>query len=381
MKKIIIIGSSIAGASAACMLAKYCDVVVYEKKAKKDIGKKVCANVVTPSFLKYAKMIGLNPKKYVIHRFSKAKGFSENNEVEFKTEEFRLDREKLVDDLIKLAEKNGARFEFNAEFKDVRNEYISEHPKNLKGFFGFKKRKRGYIIKLRKNNRLFEDSCDILVGADGALSNVAKKAGLWNNRKMFLVMHTEIPFSKVKKLGINKKTYYIYFGKKAGYYSYIFPYKNRVVIGAGDEIDKAKKRHKDFLKFIGIKGGKIKAALIPEPKVIPWKKDLFLIGDAGCNVKFSGGGIVPSMIAALALKEAIVDNSYKRIKNLNKRTLVNRIGTKLIKKWNDKEFDSILEILKQKKFKDIVMRRDEFNKSDYLKILDLKLLKFLLRIF
>lgn len=359
MKKVIIIGASIAGASAACMLAEHCNVIVYEQKARKDIGKKVCANVVTNSFLKYAKMLGLNPKKYIVHRFNRAIGFSESNKVEFKTEEFRINRENLIRDLIKLAVKHGAKFVFNTEFKK------------------FEKKDGKYIIKF--NNK--EDSCDILVGADGALSNVAKKSSLWNNRRLYLVMHTEIPFRAAKKLNIDRKTYYIYFGRKTGYYGYIFPYKNKIVIGAGDEIYKAKEKYRDFLKFVGIKGGKTNAALVPEPKVIPWKKDLFLIGDAGCNIKFSGGGIVPSMIAAIALKEVIVDKDYKRIKNLNKRTLINRIGTKLIKKWNDEDFDNILEILKDEKFKDIVMRRDEFKKADYLKILDLRLLKFFLKIF
>lgn len=362
-KKVIIIGSSIAGASAACSLAGHYDVVVYEQKSMKDIGKKICANVVTPGFLKYAGMLGLNAGGYPINKFCRAKGFSENNCVEFKTEEYRINREKLIEDLIKLAGKKGAGFNFNTEFAD------------------FEKKGHEYIVRLKRGGKIFTESCDILVGADGASSNVAKKAGLWKNRRLYLVMHTEIPFSRAKKLDIDKKTYYIYFGRKTGYYGYIFPYKNRIIIGAGDELDKAKEKFANFLKFIGIKGGEIKAALVPEPKVIPWKKDLFLIGDAGCHIKFSGGGIVPSMISAIALKEALVNNNYKRIKNLNKRTFANGLGTKLIKRWNDRDFDRIIEILKDKKFEFLVMRRDEFRKEDYVKILDLRLLRFLLKIF
>ena len=365
MKKIIIIGSSIAGASAACLLAGHCDVKVYEQKPKFEVGKKFCANVVTPSFLKYAQKMGLNPKRFVLDRFEKAYGFSENNNITFRTREFKIDRQKLIPEIIDKAQKNGAKFVFNAEFVD------------------FEKKEGKFIVKLRKENKNFFDTCDILVGADGASSSVAKKAGLWKNRRHLLVMQTEIPFKNLKKIKISKRSYHIYFSKKAGYtgyYAYIFPYKDKVVIGTGNRIEKCKENYNNFLKFLGVKGGKIQAALVPEPKVIPWKDDLFLIGDAGCQIKFSGGGIVPAMIAAFALKDAVLYKEFAKIKKLNRRTFMNHLVARAIESLDDKDFDSLLEVLKKEKFSDIVIRRDELGRKDYFKLFDRRLLRFLLKI-
>ena len=53
----VIIGCSAAGASEALALSKDFDVSVYEKAERQNIGKKTCANVVTKSFVKYAKEI------------------------------------------------------------------------------------------------------------------------------------------------------------------------------------------------------------------------------------------------------------------------------------------------------------------------------------
>jgi len=365
MKKVIIIGSSIAGASASCLLAGHCDVTVYEQKSKFEVGKKSCANVVTPTFLKYAAKLGLNPKRFVVDRFEKAYGFSEKNYVLFRTREFKIDREKLIPELIEKAQKKGAKFVFNAEFVD------------------FEKKEGKFIVKLRKNRKDFFDACDILVGADGALSSVAKKAGLWKNRRHLLVMQTEIPFKNLKKIKIHKRSYRIYFSKNAGYtgyYAYIFPYKNKVVIGTGNRIEKCRENYNNFLKFLGVKGGKIQAALVPEPKVIPWKDDLFLIGDAGCQIKFSGGGIVPAMIAAFAMKDAILHKDFAKMRTLNRRTFMNHLAARVVESLNDKEFDSLIEVLKKEKFSDVVIRRDELDRKDYFKLFDRLLLKFLLKI-
>jgi len=359
MKKIIIIGSSIAGSYAACLLAGPCDVTVYEQKSKKDIGKKLCANVVTPTFLECIKKIELNPKKYIISEFSKANFFSKSNKVSLKTREFKIDRTKLVPDMINLAQKRGAKFVFNTEFAD------------------FERKDDGLKVSLSKNKKEIFDACDILIGADGALSNVAKKAGLWDKREFLLVVHTEVP---VRKLKLEKENYYIYAGSKKGYYSYIFPSKGKAVIGIGDRPERVKEEYKSFLKFLKVKGGKVMAAMIPQPKIVHFQKNLFLIGDAGCYVKFSGGGIIPAMISAEGAKDVILNRDFRKIKELNKRTFINRIATKTMFKMGDKDYDELLEVFKSKQYGDILEKRDKLGKKEYLSLINLKILKFLLKL-
>jgi len=361
--RVAIIGSSIAGSSLACLLAENAAIMVYDSKTRKEIGKKVCANVVTSSFSKYVKLLGLNPEKYIISRFNTAVGISKHNKLEFKTDEFKVDRGKLIEDLIAKAEKKGVQFNFGTRLISIRKE------------------DKNFLITFERGEEIFTDEADILVGADGALSEVAKKARLWDDRKLYLVMQTEIPLSKLK-IGLKKDSYNIYVGPEFGYYGYVFPSKDKVTIGVGDASEKVKERYNSFLKFLGLNSriGKIQAALIPEPKVIKQKKSLFLIGDAGCHVKFSGGGIIPAIMASEAVREIIVNKNYKKLKELNRRTFFNKMATKMIWKMNDRDFDDFFEILKDKKFQGFLEKRDELEKREYFKLLDRRLLKFFLKI-
>src|SRR3989344_4453235 len=165
-KKVIIIGSSVAGCSAANFLAEECDVAVYEQKHRQEVGKKLCSDIVTKVFLRYAAMLGLNPYNHVISKLDKAIAVSGSQISEFETDEFKISRISFIEDLISKSEKKGAKFNFNEEFIDFREE------------------KGKFIVEFKDKT----DTCDILIGADGAVSKVAKKAGLWKDRKLFLAI-------------------------------------------------------------------------------------------------------------------------------------------------------------------------------------------------
>ena len=357
MKKIIIIGSSVAGCSAANFLAGNCDVTVYEQKKREEVGKKLCSDIVTPVFFRYAELLGLNPNKHVISKLGKAIAVSGNQISEFKTDEFKISRMSFIEDLIAKSQEKGVKFEFGEGFKDFREE------------------NGGFIVEL--NNKT--DKCDILIGADGAMSKVAKKAGLWKDRKLFLAIQSEVPS---KKLNINKDSYYVYVGKeKFGYYSYIFPSKNKTIIGIMDDPKTAKDRYNKFTEMLKIKNVEKDAALIPYPQIIPQRKNLFVIGDAGCQIKFSGGGIIPSMMSAEAIAEIIIKKDDKKLKSLNRRILMHKLATKIILKLKDEDFNEFIKILKDKKFQGLLEKRDEYSMKDYLAFLDLRLLKYIFKIF
>jgi hypothetical protein len=56
---------------------------------------------------------------------------------------------------------------------------------------------------------------------------------------------------------------------------------------------------------------------------------------------------------------------------------MNRIVSKAFSKMSDKDFDKLLEILKDDKFSDVVQKRDEFEKTEYLKMFDTRFLRFI----
>ena len=370
--KVAIIGSSIAGASAALLLAGHANVSVYEQKAKKDLGKKTCLNNVTGSFLEYARKLGLKSEKYIRSISNRAIIKSESNEIKFKTKEFKIDRQKFLDDLIDKAEKKGAKFYFNVNFSSTRMISHSGCPKNAGHFFGFEKTKK-FKISLKKGNKKINVYADVLIGADGAMSKVAEQLGI--KKRLYLILQKEVSLSKLK-LKIEKNTYYVYVGKKYGYFSYIFPYRGKAIIGFADKTEKANSDFRRLLKELRLDSKNLGAALVPEPKVIKQKNNLFLIGDAGCNTKFSGGGIVPGMIAAFAARDAILHKDYRGFKKLNSKIRLNRLIFKAVKKMKDKDFDYLLEVLKNKKFSGLLEKRDKFGKSDYMKALDLRFLRF-----
>ena len=355
--KVIIIGSSVAGSAAAYLLAREgVEVVVYEKKARKDIGKKVCANVLTFMIKDILQDFGINPKEMIKNHYHTFNVFSKNNKVSFQTEEYEFDRTRLLEKLITKAEASGAKLVFNTNFTD------------------FKKKDGKFSVMLSKGKRDFEDSCDFLVGADGALSEVAKKAGLWENRKFFLTLQAKVSRNiKNKQYLPDKNGYNIFLGKDFGYYSYLFSSKNGLVVGLGDRPNRdVKKKFENLLKLIGIGKAKIEGALFPEPQVLRMKPGIFLIGDAGCQIKFTGGGIIPAFMAAKSVKEILVNKNWESYDKMNSRIKMNGLAAKFFENMSDKRASHVLEIFKDKKFRNFPKYRDYISKKDLKKLLSPK---------
>jgi flavin-dependent dehydrogenase len=93
-------------------------------------------------------------------------------------------------------------------------------------------------------------------------------------------------------------------------------------------------------------------------------------------VKFSGGGIVPALASAFAVKEAIINKNCRELRSMRKKIFINKLILKAIKRMSDNDFDCLIEIMKDSKFSGILEKRDELEKKDYIKLLDLRLLKF-----
>jgi flavin-dependent dehydrogenase len=364
--EVIVIGSSVAGASLAYLLARSgIEVKVYESKSRKDVGKKVCANVYTFMIKDILKDFSINPQKLIKNHYSNLRVFSKNNQASFMTEEYEFDRSKLLETLIRNAEKKGAKFIFNANFID------------------FSRKNEKFILKLKKEKPIV-DSCDVLVGADGALSEVAKRAGLWQNRKFFLTLQARVSKQQIKnkKYIPPKNSYNILLGEDYGYYSYIFSSKEGFVVGLGDRPEKnVRKEFGNLLKFLNIKKARIEGALFPEPKVLKLKKGIFLIGDAGCQIKFNGGGVIPAFMAARAIKEILVKGDWKDYNKMNSRIRLNRIAVKFFEKMSDKRADNLLDIVKEKKFEKFPKYRDYLSKEDLRKLFSPGLMASIIRMF
>ncbi|MFH0831923.1 MAG: NAD(P)/FAD-dependent oxidoreductase [archaeon] len=319
-QKAVIIGGSIAGLAAACLLGRHMDILVVEQKPCSQICNKICANIVTSKFLNLAGELGINPRKVVSRKFSRAEFYSETSSVNIPIGDYEINRKELISSLIKKAQDTGVRFIFNARFIDVR--------------------KSGDVL-IGKNRRKITEHADFVIGADGALSNVAKKSGLWQNRKFWLAVKANVP----AKAKISPNKYKIFFVKKFGYYSYIFPSNSGYVIGVVAQQDNAVKCFNAFAEHLGLRKPKFSAALIPQPKLIrTQKKSIFLLGDAACMVKFTGGGIVPAIESAFALRDILIYKNRKKAFELKKTIFFNHLVTKLLSKFKSKDFEILFRI-------------------------------------
>ncbi len=341
-KRVAIIGSSIAGSALTLLLSKHMQVKVFEQKPAAEIGNKVCANVVTSSFLSLAKKLGINPAKITKKRFSNAEFYSQNNSVKFPVQDYEIDRKKLLQEMIKRAGRNEAEFFFNTKFADLE------------------KTINGYNILLENKGKKIIETADFIIGADGALSRVAEKSALWQNRKFWLAVQAKVP--KIKRK-IARETYEIFFTRKFGCYSYIFPSGKSFVIGAVAKPQDAREKFKQFLDFLNIKKCNIEAALIPFPRVIRTRKgNVFLAGDAACQVKFTGGGIVPAIESAFALRDFIVYGNNKGINALSKEIRMHQTIARVLDRLNDSDMDRLFEIAKDSSAIMAAKSRDELRK-------------------
>ena len=362
-ERVVIIGASIAGSTLALLLAKAgFDVSVYEQKSLEDVGKKICANIVTSDILEILEKLGISAEKIIDYSFKKAVFISKNNRVEFKIEDYHINRIKLIKELVKNARKNGAKFFFKRHFNR------------------FSINNKRYFIGI--NNDIVK--ADYLIGADGALSEVAKQSGLSSKRKLFLCIQTKIELKKLK-MNINRENYYIFLNKDFGYYSYIFPSEKYATIGSASYLDDNPEQHfNNFLNFLKIsKNIEKEAALIPAPAFFPRikKENLFLIGDAGLQAKFSGGGIIPAMKFAFAVRDVLLNKDYGYYKLLLKNIRINAVATKILSKMSDDDFKRFIEIIKDKKFEELVGKRDGLNKSAWNILRERRLYKFLKYLF
>ncbi len=178
-------------------------------------------------------------------------------------------------------------------------------------FLGYKKiGKNQYLLKTNKQSY----TTDMIVGADGPQSSVAKAAGIASNRKFILGLQV-----RTKYPDLEEGTTIIHLNR--GEFSWIVP-ESRTVARVGVVGVNNKKLHADYRALVG--NAKIiahQSGIIPvyNPKQLLRKprEDIFLLGDAATMVKASTyGGIIYGLLAGSYLAE-------------DKETYVKRFNEKL----------------------------------------------------
>lgn len=355
---ITIIGAGPAGSYLAYLLAKKGkDVLIIEEHEK--IGQPVqCTGIVTSSIEKFVKL----PNKVIANKCRKVVVISKNNRIEANVDEIVLWRNKFDQYLADMAAKEGAKILVNHQFL---------------GFNGEQEIK----IRDKKNNKIKEIKTNVIVGADGPSSAVAKAASLNNNTKFYIGMQAKV------KLKMNTSEFETHFGSNfPNFFGWVVP-ESEDTVRLGLSTFKNTKEY--FYRFLEKRTGKRnilcwQSGIVPvyNPKQVIQKDNIYLIGDAASQVKpTTGGGIIPSLKAAHTLCDCIINNKdyNKEFKKQSGRELLLHLKLrKALNKFSDKDYDYLLDLMNQEKVKKIIKKYDRDSPIPLVTNLLLKEPRFLL---
>ena len=335
---ITIVGAGPAGSYLGYLLAKQGkDVVILEEH--NTIGSPVqCTGIVTHSIEKFFKL----KNEVIAKRLDKVIVVSKNKRIDVNVEEIVMWRNKFDQFAAEMAQDAGAKILLDHKFI---------------GFDG----KNSIKIKYKKNSKMKEIKSEIIVGADGPYSAVAKAAGINSNLRYYVGMQAKV------NLKMDTSSFETYFGSEfPDFFGWCVPESEDVArMGIGC-FENAQEHFYRFLKSRTGSKGIIcwESGLIPlyNPKKTIQKDNVYLIGDAATQVKATtGGGIIPSLKAAHTLSDCIVnkkDYNKEFKKQSGKELLLHLRIRKILNKFSDKDYDRLLNLMSQEKVRKILKKYD-----------------------
>ena len=336
---IAVIGAGPAGSYVANLLAKNGqEVHVFEEHEQ--IGSPVqCTGIVTHSIEKFFRL----KQDVIANRMNKVAVISKNRRIETDVDEIVMWRNKFDQFVADMALDSGARYHLSHQFM---------------GFDG----KSSIKVKDKKNGRIKDIKADIIIGADGPYSPVAKAAGMIDKpERHYIGMQAKV------KLKMDTSAFETYFGNDfPNFFGWVVPESDDTVrLGIGCLEDAQHYFYKFLEKRTGKKEVKCwESGLFPiyNPKKLLQKDNVYLIGDAATQVKATtGGGIIPSLKAAQTLCDCIINkkNYSKEYKKKSGRELLLHLRIRnVLNKLSDAEYDRLIDLMNQEKVRKVLKKYD-----------------------
>lgn len=335
---ITIVGAGPAGSYLGCLLASQGQKVTILEEHE-IVGSPVqCTGIVTHSIENFFKL----KKEVIAKRLDKVIVASKNKRITVNVDEIVMWRDMFDRFVADMAQDAGAEILLSHKFV---------------GFDG----KDSVIVKDRKNNKTKKINADIIVGADGPYSAVAKAAGLNSNSKNYIGMQAKV------RLNMDTASFETYFGSDfPNFFGWCVPESEDVArLGIGC----FENAQEHFYRFLKSRTGKKdilcwESGLIPlyNPTSAIQKDNVYLIGDAATQVKATtGGGIIPSLKAAKTLCDCIINKkSYDREfgRQSGRELLLHFRIRNLLNKFSDEDYDKLINLMAQEKVKKILKKYD-----------------------
>ncbi|MFH1399422.1 MAG: NAD(P)/FAD-dependent oxidoreductase [Candidatus Woesearchaeota archaeon] len=343
---IIIAGAGPSGSHTAYLLAKAgFEVEVHEEHAQ--IGKPVqCTGIVTPSIKDLIKV----PNSCITNTVDRIIIFSPSGtSVDLKlTPNIILDRAVFDQYLAEKAMDAGVSYNMNSRF------------------VGFKNGK-AITSKCKKGKRY-----DAVVGADGPLSLVAKKAGMWGNREFFTGIQVRAKLSA--------ECVKVYLGDELGW---VVPESDDVARIGILARNRPRAAFDRFVKRVGkakILGWQSGLVPVYNPKLTTQAGNVYLVGDAATMVKATtGGGIIQGLLGARALADSIAAGSdyqseWKKL--IGRELYFALVLRRILDRFSENDYDNILKFANQKGVKHLLRTYDRDFMSKMLPGLILETIKY-----
>jgi len=240
---------------------------------------------------------------------------------------------------------------------------------------------------LNHNGKIIRKQADILIGADGPLSSVAKAAGIFGKRKFYFGQQATV------KGKFNSEKFTAYFGRVApDFFGWVVPEcKNVARIGLASR-SKTRNLFEAFVKKFGGRVLDRQAGLIPvfspfrQIEACKQGLKIYLVGDAAGFVKATtGGGLIPGLKSAKILAESIAQGkSYtSAAKKLRLELLAHLLLRKTLNNFSESDYNKLIKLTETKKVKRILAeatREQPFRLAIKLAIAEPRLLRFFWRL-
>lgn len=332
-KDIAIIGGSAAGFFTAYLLARQgCKVRVYDSKKDSQASPR---SLIVTSYVE--NLLGSVCRGSVINKVSRFELFADGRvaTVALSRPDLVIDRSGLIRSLASQAEADGAQVLRRSRFLDLKSNG----------------EKLTFTISRNGGRERTDESAEILVGADGALSTVAKSAGWPTGPTVPLIqavveLPRDMPSDTARVWFIPDDTPYFY---------WLIPHSpTHGVFGLiGNDGQDIRVPLERFLEKRGLQPKELQNAQVPQ--FTGWtpnhlrigESHVYLVGDAASHVKISTvGGLVTGLRGSLGVAEAILNAGFSReIKALRHELDLHLLIRRALNRFTQKDYASLLDLL------------------------------------
>jgi flavin-dependent dehydrogenase len=332
--KIIIVGASTPGLFAAFLLARAgADVEVYERTGTLDFAPRTL--IVTG---KLSDVLGFDPKEVILNKVNNVELYSKSKSTKVKLSrpDLIIERQKLLILLARMAEEAGAKIFLGRRF------------------LNFSSTGKGVDVCYRDSETGSERQmqADILIGADGAFSGVARAAS-HNGHYQTALLQARVRMNSES----NRDTYRVWFDRaRTRYFFWLIPESDETAaVGLiADDARQAGNSLKSFLLDQGLEPIDYQASMVPlhkfqySARLTEVRQKVFLIGDAAAQVKVTTvGGVVTGLRGARAVTEAILNGKKtgKEVRQLKRELDLHLLVRRLLDGFNDLDYDLLLDLM------------------------------------